>query len=333
MSKVDPLEFQRDGFALVSHVFTAEEVALMRASGERFAQAALSRGHVLERKTGEIVPVGDLLGREGIDVVFDDRLLSIARAFLGARELVYFGDSGLMVGGALRGFHKDNTCRDDATHPDWQTPYTMLRMGIYLEDHARYSGGVKVRRGSHLHADLSSGAIVDVPATSGDVVVWNLRTTHSGHFVRVRSLPWLHLQPRFEIRLPQPLVIAEPCTRVALFVTYGLDDVHLAGYIKKHTDLHSYPDNYLYKSWLYSSPDPRFEEIARSRGCKLLRPIPDWGIAHGSGEKTRLGYVPTRPAPPDVYPPHGLERAIQTLGKFARTIGASGTLGPRSGGA
>ena len=321
---IDPLEFQRDGFTIVRNVFDSVEVARMRSFGERFARESKDLGRILRSKTGEVVPVGDLLGREGIDVVFDERLLRIARALLGKQELVYFGDSGLMLAGSLRGFHKDNAVADDPTHVDWRSPYTLLRIAIYLEDHVRNSGGVKVRRGSHMHVDVTTGEIVDVPTGAGDVVVWSLRTTHSGHFVRVRGLPWLHLQPRFEGRLPGALAVAEACERVALFVTYGLQGEHLDAYIRKHTDLASYPDNYLYKSWLFSSPDARFDEIAAARGCKLVRPTADWGRCFGSREPENLGYVPTLPCRPDRYgAPRGAEWAIQTLGRLVRKVGGA----------
>jgi len=322
MSQVvaDGLEFQRNGFVLVRDVFTESEVARMRAAVKRHAEDALALGRILPRRTDEIIPVGDLLDYAGVDVVFDERLLSIARSLLGERELVYFGDSGLMVGGSLRGFHKDNACRDDATHPDWTTPYTLLRMGIYLEDHSEHSGGVKVRRGSHLCADITTGEIIDVPSRPGDVVVWSLRTTHSGFAVRVRTLPWVHLQPRMEVRLPKPLIVHEPCERLALFVTYGLDDAHLATYVAKHTDREAYPDNYLFKSWLYSSPDPKWEAIARSRGCKMLRPIPEYGVHFGSRERTPLGFIPVGSSAPDRYPARGMEAVFQGLGKVVRTV-------------
>lgn len=319
----DGLRFQRDGFLIVRDVLRSDEVASLRASIQREADVARSLGHVLKPFGGECVPVGDIMGREGLGhLLFDERILKIARLILGRDDIVYFGDSGLMVGGYGRGFHKDNTCRDDATHADWTTPYSLIRFGFYLEDHDRFSGGVKVRRGSHLHADVNSGAIVDVPTRAGDAVVWSLRTTHSGHAIRVRGLPFVRLQPRFEARLPQFLRVPEPCERHAVFITYGADDEHLKGYIDKHRNLADYPDNYIYKSWLYSAAGPSFDARAAAAGIRLIRPVPDYGTFFGSKTPAPLGYIPTGRSKPDHYEATGVEAVIRAAGKVVRSLGA-----------
>jgi len=321
--KEDLLSFHRDGFLQIRSVFTPAEVAAMRKRAETFADDARAKGQVFEPRCGETVPAADLTASFGADVLFDPRIQEIAHALLGKKpeeEIVYFGDSGIMVGGSGRGFHKDNTCRDDASHPDWQTPYTLVRMGIYLEDHAHHSGGVKVRRGSHLVADVTTGEIVDVPTEPGDVVAWSLRTTHSGHALRVKGLPFLHLQPRFEVRLPKSLAVAEPCRRVALFMTFGVDDHHLKNYLGKHTDLASYPDNYLYKSWLYNSPDRELANTAKARGCRIIHPVSDYGTLHDSKERPPGGFIRTGSGKADNYPPKGAEALIRGVGKLVRAV-------------
>ena len=44
--------------------------------------------------------------------------------------------------GVQRGFHKDNADRVDPNAPDWNGRYTVLRFGIYLQDHYRHTGGL-----------------------------------------------------------------------------------------------------------------------------------------------------------------------------------------------
>ncbi len=315
------LQFQRDGFVIARSVFSPSEIDGFRAAVVREAERAKRLGRMFEAKGDEIVPVGDLQGREGLrSIVFDDRLLRVARTLLGRDGLVYFGDSSVMVGGDIRGYHKDNSVRDRASHPDWQSPYTLLRMGIYLQDHERFSGGLKVRRGSHLFPDVTTGAIVAVPTRPGDVVIWSLRTTHSGHTVRLRGAPWLPLQPRFEARLPKALRIPEPCTRLAAFITYGLDDAHLKRYIDKHRDLVGYPENYLYKSWLHSYGGEELDRLAVSKGCTFLRPIPEYGSRFGD-ERYPAGSVSTLPGPAEHYEARGMEAFIQGAGRIVRGIG------------
>ena len=314
-------QFNRDGFIVVRSVFAREEVANLRSAIVGEAERAQAQGRMLKSVTGEVVPVGDLLGRAGIgELVFDRRLLDIARSLIGRDEIVYFGDSGLMVGGALRGFHKDNTVRDDGSHSDWKTAYTLVRFGLYLQDHAKHSGGLKVRRGSHMHPDISSGRIVDVPTRAGDVVVWSLRTTHSGHTVRLRGIRRPPLQPRFEFRLPSIMRTPEEVTRVAAFITYGVDDNHLRNYIDRHANLRAYPENYLYKSWLYSYAGDDVKALAARRGCKLVTPIGDYGTLFASRTCLPHGFVPTLPPKRDVFKPHGMEAWIQRFGRGLRAI-------------
>ena len=313
-------DFHRDGFAIFRSVLAETECEALRAAVLREGERAEKLGRMFKPVAGEITPVGDIVGREGIgQLVLDDRLLAIARQLVGRDDLVYFGDSGVMVGGRGRGFHKDNTCRDDPSHADWLTPYTLVRFGIYLQDHAEHSGGVKVRRGSHLSADVTTGEIVDVPTTTGDVVVWSLRTTHSGHAMRLRGLPWPKLQPRFEARLPEVLARPEPCTRAAIFITYGTNDAHLERYVQKHANLVTYPENYLYKSWLYSKRDADFIPRAMKRGVTVLTPVPDYGALFGSTDVLEGG-VTTLPGKPDRYVARGMERVIQGVGAVVRAI-------------
>jgi hypothetical protein len=316
------LAFQRDGFVVVRDVLSPTEVRQLRGAIESHATRAKNLGHVLRSNSGEIVPVCDLLGQPGVGWLLSDaRLVEIARRLIGRQDLVYFGDSGSMVGGELRGFHKDNAVRDTANDPDWLSPYTLIRMGLYLQDHSRHSGGLKVRRSSHLHADVTSGSIVDVPTRAGDVVVWSLRTTHSGFTVRVRGLPFVHLQPRFEGRLPRWLRTPQPCLRIAAFVTFGTDDAHLRNYVAKHTDMASYANNYLYKQWLYSDGSEATARQLAKAGVTLLRPVPDYGSKFGSQEKLPAGYVDTSSSRPDVYPAKGMEAWIRRGGRILRSVG------------
>ncbi len=319
------LAFQRDGFVLVRNVLDRSEVTELRNAIQTFAGRAKTLGHVLRSATGEVVPVTDLLGQPGVGwLLSDSRIVAIARRLVGREDLVYFGDSGSMVGGKLRGFHKDNTNRDTAEHPDWLSPYTLVRLGVYLQDHSRHSGGLKVRRSSHLHADITSGEIVDLPTQPGDVVAWSLRTTHSGFAVRVRGLPFVHLQPRFEGRLPAWLRRPESCLRIAAFMTFGTNDAHLRNYVAKHADLATYADNYLYKQWLYNDGSEAASRRLADAGVTLQRPIPGYGSKFGSEEKLATGYVQTGPSRPDVYPASRVEAWIRRGGRVLRSVGLAG---------
>src|SRR5258708_3379368 len=101
--------FQRDGYFLFRDVLSAQEVADLRVAVARAGEDARSRGVVINPAGGDIVPMGHLLNWDDIGyLIFDPRLLAIARALVQRDDLVYFGDSGCAYGTALaRGFHKD----------------------------------------------------------------------------------------------------------------------------------------------------------------------------------------------------------------------------------
>ena len=315
------LAFQRDGFILVKSVFSQQEVSTLISAIAVGAEKERVAGRIVRPHTGEIAPLKDLVSIDGLgDLIFDERVVRLARLLLGVAKPVYFGDSGIMVGGALRGFHKDNSNRDDKAHRDWQSPYNLIRFGIYLQDHARFSGGLRLRIGSHLHADVSSGRSYAVPSEPGDLVIWNLRTTHSGHAVRFRGLPELPLQPRVEFRLPRALVLPEPSTRTSAFLTYGAHGVHLETYLEKHLNQETYKDNYLYKRWLHNCFSEEIEARAVSAGVEFLRPLEQYGSLSADSVVYPDGFVPTGKSVPDVYPAVGVERVIQAAGKIFRAV-------------
>jgi hypothetical protein len=270
--------FERDGFTIVRQAFSRTEVAQMRASVGRNVAALKEAGVMFKPANREANPKGDLLAWPGLEqVVFDDRILDSVRPLVGRRDLVYFGDSTIQMGEGPRGFHKDNTNRTDATHPDWLSRYTLVRVGLYLQDHDWQSGGLKVRRGSHLHASNSFGRIHDVRVKAGDIVIWSLRTTHSGNAIKLRFLPpWISISPRFEARVPRILQRPAAATRMAIFITYGVEDEHLKRYLEKAQDPNG-AAGYLHEMWLHAGKSERATECGAAKGLKLIWPIAAYG--------------------------------------------------------
>jgi hypothetical protein len=162
---VDVEAFWRDGYQIVRDVYTAEEIEAFRED----ARASRSHG-------------GDLLSNPRMRrALTDGRMIDVARKLLGSDEIVYAGDSSFTINSKQHGYHKDNADRNDGAAPDWQSRYTILRFGIYLQDHEKYTGGLNLRVGSHEQASLKTGKNVYVRNRLGDLAVWSLRMTHSGN--------------------------------------------------------------------------------------------------------------------------------------------------------
>jgi hypothetical protein len=168
---VDVNGFWENGWTIVRGLYSRDDVARLREA------AFWSRKNA----------TGDLLSNPRLrEVLTDGKFVGIARQLLGEDKIVYGGDSAFTVNGTQRGFHKDNADRVDPGAPDWQGRYTILRFGVYLQDHYRHTGGLNLRHQSHNTPDLGVGENVYVRTRVGDVAVWSLRTTHSGNGTLLR---------------------------------------------------------------------------------------------------------------------------------------------------
>ncbi len=257
LSEVEVQQFWRDGYFLAQSVFTEGEIADIRARVERVFEGLASR------KTKDASLPGDLSTyKELCTVVTDRRLLELARTLLGGQP-VYFRDSTAHVGSPTKaGWHKDNRLSDrfDPHGEDWSGRYPILRMGLYCEDHLHHSGGLSVRAGSHTlvpmpplarlsfavtgvaykriprlgvwkHAMLWHGRPRHVGTRVGDVAVWNLRTTHTGHSVRTRFMADHKFPQRVEKIVPRSWSLPEEKERIALFLSFGTSSPHLSRYL------------------------------------------------------------------------------------------------------
>jgi len=128
-------------------------------------------------------------------------------------------------------------------------------MGIYLQDHRRHSGGLKIKAGSHLR---DGGPSILVDSNAGDVVVWNMRILHSGNAVRLRLLPnFAAIPPSSHLRrlkigedmIPLWMQLPLQRERAAMFMSFGVESKHLDRYQSEFLKAH----------------DRAGEEIIRSR--------------------------------------------------------------------
>src|SRR4026208_758131 len=193
MTSVDLDSFRARGYVIVRGVFSKEEVQQLRERVGLLRTRELADGRNILREPehpGVLNILGDLLGKEEFRefdyLTLDPRILAVAQQLLGG-DLVYSGDSAVQIGQGGRGFHKDNVTKYDPAGADWNGDYPLLRIGIYLQDHEKHSGGLKGRVGSHLLASHRSGSATNIPSAAGDVVAWNLRITHSANAVRMKG--------------------------------------------------------------------------------------------------------------------------------------------------
>jgi hypothetical protein len=214
--KVDRDGYWENGWTIVRNVYSPAEIAELRQG----VIDSLGQGP------------GDLLANPRLRrVLTDGRLVDIARQILGQQEIVYAGDSSFSFNAPGRGYHKDNADRFDAKAPDWRGPYTILRFGLYLQDHYRHSGGLNLREKSHNGPSNQFGKNIYVRTRAGDVGVWSLRTTHSGNAMLLKFPKSIHPKPGAMDKYAKWIEAKRDGDRIALFAALGLDDAHHQRYI------------------------------------------------------------------------------------------------------
>ncbi len=265
--------YKRDGYVLIKGLFSPSETA-----GFKSVIAELARTSKME---------GDALSEASLrPIMFDDRILNALKILLGPR-IVYFGDSTVRYDAneGARGFHKDSL--GDFEDPS-STEHPVLRIGLYMQDHVRYSGGLKVRRGSHKHAFLGRSSLkrlfpptstenrlklasfklgrsINLDSEPGDLVIWNHRIFHSGYAVRLKLWPSLCINPRLEKYIPRSWTRPYEGPRAVLFASFGAPSIGLDRFIKDRAEHYSNVNH-----WLASRfDDPEIVQFCNQKNVEL----------------------------------------------------------------
>jgi hypothetical protein len=269
--KIDKNKFEQDGYLVLPKAFSSTEIETFRKLA--YEQYEIDKSKKLDYQLPNLPTKakynkGDLLSKEKLfHVLLDDRILQIARTILDRNEVVYFGDSSYQIGTGLRGFHRDNIDRTNLDGPDWKGEYTLIRIGIYLQNHKEYSGGLKIKVGTHKNAD---GKTVFIDSEVGDVAVWSLKTVHSGNAVRLKWFPNLSVD-KGEDRIPTFMKKDEDKERISFFMTFALHSSHLDYYIKEYTLKREDTIEHL-KASKYS---PVALELANKKNVEILKLLPE----------------------------------------------------------
>lgn len=219
--KSNKLELDQKGWTLIKNVFKLEEVLMLRQKSVEFKKSKSK---------------GDLLSDEYFSgLILNKKIIEIGKSLLND-QLAYFGESSIGVNSIDKrishGFHKDNAVRLDSNSKDFTEDYNVIRFGIYLQDHKNYSEGLIIRDGSHKMADFTSGKKTNVESEAGDVIVWKLTTTHSGNAKRTKVFKSYvfaddgksRIQKQLYYRIPKSLEVPPEKDRIAIFLTFGLND-------------------------------------------------------------------------------------------------------------
>jgi hypothetical protein len=275
---LDTPSFHRRGFALLKRVFSPEEIAGLR-------RAALAAAGVAADETARDAPrfllERDLLSEPRLrHLVLDPRIVSIARQAVGGTP-AYFGMTKLMVQWQRdwTPFHRDNVdaMLDDPRGPDWSSDYSLVRLGLYLQDHSRHGGSLWIREASHV-GPRARGRPCPLANELGDVGVWSLRATHGvrpwpadplGISPRLPDLPAAVLHRALRPLTP-PAYKYWPRPRIFIHLVFGRDDAHLAHFMHHVPRLDKLA--WVHTQWRNASHDQDTVRLAAERGMRIVMP-------------------------------------------------------------
>ena len=242
-------EFLKNGYVVLKSVFNKNYISQLR---EKMISLSFK-----EIDTYEI-----LLDKDVESILLNEKLIETIKKILATKSLLYFSESNIMHTNDLftkKGrYHKD--ARGESKNISYEEEYPIIRFGVYFQNVKNFSGGLKIRKRSHKYFlfrypiydtlklvkhlffdkiyslnSLRIGKGVNIEIEEGDIVIWNLRTHHSGMSRRLKLFPKLCLWPFFEQLLPNHFFLPHHKDRVAMFCAFAKNDLkneNIYNYVK-----------------------------------------------------------------------------------------------------
>jgi ectoine hydroxylase len=230
----DKAAFERDGYHLIRPLFSVEEAAAWRDRINAVFQlpAAPDAAKAIAGATHTLAD-GVTITEDFWPIIFNERLVAAVRSLIG-NDIRYTQHSDLHINLPGGRWHRDSACRDFGVGDDWDetdAPYRVVRVAIYLSDHAASNSSLVVLPGSHRQESRVART---------EYVMWNrLRSflrRHgkndllSHHFLSAKRKV-LETRPGDCVIFDQRLmhaggVIRGPEPKYAIYLSYGVDNQH-----------------------------------------------------------------------------------------------------------
>ena len=199
------------------------------------------------------------------ELCLNKEFLELFKEILDCKRLLYFSDSTISIHENIEncpsGFHVDS--RNEQF--DFQNEYPIARAGIYLQNVADFSGGVKIKPKSHKTYCITnikqsiknifkekilkrnknfkinfSLKNIQPNLNIGDLIIWNLRLHHSGASWRYRFNKNLSFPPLIDNLMPKFTKIRAEYKKniAALFIAFANGDI-------RNTNISNYVDRKL----------------------------------------------------------------------------------------
>ncbi|MEN2980370.1 hypothetical protein P7L78_21570 [Tistrella bauzanensis] len=223
-----------NGFVVVKEVFTAVEIARMREQAKAYLEKrGLRLG--LGRTRSNVAADDDELAW----VFGHDRIVQAIGWSLNDPKVIFTGHSDAHMN-MVAGWHKDSETRYGSYFSQpciGAEECRVYKIGIYLQDHSHNDTGLKVRRGSHMVANLTDGELLTLHSGLGDIVIFDVRISHCGDLPDgvetvmqkvSRVLKGRHAQrqdPDLFVRIREAYVrMRRDQQKMSLFFTFGVEN-------------------------------------------------------------------------------------------------------------
>ena len=246
--------FWKNGYVVLRNIYSDEQIQRYRKFIKKNIEELVGKGKK-NWKDLEIIKNRDVLSYPELrDSILNKNLLDSIKSIFENEDFYYWGYSTFRYNEkSYRSVHND--AKNDYQNP-FKTPYPLLRIGIYLQDHKNFSNGLKVFKGSCHSLKYGRTMLkkilkekefrylipqqikpINIDTMPGDVVIWNLRTCHSGNALRLKYFKNITLKPYMENFLQKyfPNIFLEnERERAVIFATFGKMGKPLKNFIKNN---------------------------------------------------------------------------------------------------
>lgn len=183
---------QDNGFLVISDVFSVEETNSFRREVDNF----LKRPNQNQNAGGITIPDFIIHSefKETKKIIYHPKINAILKDIFNGNNFRFCHHNDIGVNRIVE-WHKDKLNGPYASYETidiWSTTesgeqHEIVKVLIYLEDHANDSDGLKLVPGSHLQREVDPKGFIQLRPKLGDVIIFDQRITHRGMDKQVPS--------------------------------------------------------------------------------------------------------------------------------------------------
>ncbi|MDJ0510473.1 MAG: phytanoyl-CoA dioxygenase family protein [Crocosphaera sp.] len=172
-------EIEKNGFVIVKNVLNGtEQENLTKILKNHFKYNGLAAASGLTQSNAAVeVPEVNWL-------FYHPKILAVMRQLLGQQKIMFTSHCDLHCR-TLSAWHKDDGMKvmegGYFGYPTYdRADCKVYKVALYLQDHDHNRGGLTVKKGSHKFASISQGEEVYLQTKAGDIIIFDVRLTHTG---------------------------------------------------------------------------------------------------------------------------------------------------------